>query len=100
MTALRPARAPRHVDYSSAAARHVQNSYPSAFATATDLYPQLVDARVMQARIAGATQGPEAARQILDQALAANPGDVALSVMRIEMGIPPEGLSAPASPSR
>lgn len=72
----------------------------TAFATATDLDPQLVDAWVMQARIASATQGPEAAKRILDQALAANPGNVVLSVTRIEMGIPKDGLSAPASPSR
>ena len=68
----------------------------SAFATATGLDPQLVDAWVMRARIASAVQGPAAARRILDQGLAANPGNVPLSVMRIELG----GLPAAPGPGQ
>ncbi|WP_339951303.1 multiheme c-type cytochrome [uncultured Albimonas sp.] len=53
----------------------------AAFAEATALDPQLVDAWRMRARIAAATQGAPAAQEILADALLANPGDPMLSEM-------------------
>ncbi|MBE3638817.1 HEAT repeat domain-containing protein [Mangrovicoccus algicola] len=52
-----------------------------AFGEVTDLDPQHVDAWVMQARLAAALEGPEAARHVLDRAVSANPGDLALAGM-------------------
>ena len=58
----------------------------AAFAEATALDPQLVDAWRMRARIAAATEGGEAARTILAEALAANPGDPTLEELMRQAG--------------
>ncbi|MDF2231810.1 cytochrome c3 family protein [Albimonas sp. CAU 1670] len=58
----------------------------AAFAEATELDPQLVDAWVMRARIAAATEGAEAAQAVLAEALSANPGHPALAEMMRQAG--------------
>ncbi|WP_245155568.1 multiheme c-type cytochrome [Paracoccus ravus] len=57
-----------------------------AFREAVRLDPQLVDAWVMIVRIKDATEGPEAARTALDEALEANPGEVALLDLALRLG--------------
>ena len=44
-----------------------------AFAEATRLDPQQVDAWVMRVRLAAELEGPDAAQKLLDEALTANP---------------------------
>ena len=56
-----------------------------AFAEVTRLDPQLVDAWVMQVRIAAATGDEGGARRLLEQALERNPGDMTLQIMRREL---------------
>ena len=56
-----------------------------AFAEATRLDPQLVDAWVMQVRIAAATGDGRGALALLEQALARNPGNMTLQMMRREL---------------
>ncbi|SFI30219.1 multiheme c-type cytochrome [Albimonas pacifica] len=58
----------------------------AAFAEATELDPQLIDAWHMRARIAAATEGAEAAQAILADALAANPGDPTLEDLMRQAG--------------
>ncbi|WP_236637890.1 tetratricopeptide repeat protein [Mangrovicoccus ximenensis] len=66
-----------------------------AFAEVTTLDPQHVDAWVMRARLAAALDGPDAARQLLEQAVAANPGDLGLSTLLAELGGPAPDLTPP-----
>ncbi|WP_138469309.1 cytochrome c3 family protein [Poseidonocella sp. HB161398] len=56
-----------------------------AFAEVTALDPQHADAWVMQARIAAALGDGAGARQILGEAVAANPGNLALASMLAEL---------------
>ncbi len=57
-----------------------------AFAEAVSLDPQLVDAWIMRARIRQASSDTVAARAVLDEALAVNPGQPELLEMRRELG--------------
>ncbi len=57
----------------------------NAFAEATRLDPQLSDAWIMQVRIAFATGDEAQGRALLDTALARNPGNVTLQMMRREL---------------
>ena len=57
----------------------------AAFAEATEMDPQLVQAWVMQVRIAAATQGQAAAEAVLGKALAANPADATLNAYRYQL---------------
>ncbi len=66
-----------------------------AFAEVTALDPQHVDAWVMRARLAAALDGPEAARAILEEAAAANPGDLSLAMLLAELGGPAPDLTPP-----
>ncbi|MBY6005034.1 hypothetical protein KUV62_14020 [Salipiger bermudensis] len=56
-----------------------------AFAEATRLDPQLRDAWIMQIRIAAASGDAPGARALVEQALAKNPGDMNLQIMRREL---------------
>ncbi|WP_198670695.1 multiheme c-type cytochrome [Oceanicella sp. SM1341] len=73
-----------------------------AFREAVTLDPQRVEAWVMLSRIAAATEGAAAALAIVDEALAAAPGDFSLRSMRAELtGQAPNLLPPPPpSPSR
>ncbi len=64
-----------------------------AFREVVNLDPQLIDAWIMLARIAMVTEGPDQALTVLDEALAANPGEAGLAQLRAE-------LSGPAAPWR
>ncbi|WP_172327163.1 multiheme c-type cytochrome [Mangrovicoccus sp. HB161399] len=66
-----------------------------AFAEVTALDPQYVDAWVMRARLAAALDGPDAARSVLEEAVAANPGDLGLSSLLADLGGPPPDLTPP-----
>jgi cytochrome c-type biogenesis protein CcmH/NrfG len=56
-----------------------------AFREAVRLDPQQIEAWVMLARIAAATQGAAAARAVLDEALALNPEDATLQQLKTEI---------------
>nr|WP_217351892.1 multiheme c-type cytochrome [Ruegeria sp. HKCCD8929] len=56
-----------------------------AFEEVTLLDPQRVDAWVMQVRLAAATSGLNAARQVLDRALSINPDDPSLSALTSDL---------------
>ena len=58
----------------------------AAFREAVLLDPQRVEAWVMLTRIAAATEGPAAARRILDEALGINPGDPELTGLLEDLG--------------
>lgn len=57
----------------------------SAFGDAVTLDPQLIDAWVMIARIHDALGDRQAARRTLDAAIAANPDDISLPLMRADL---------------
>ncbi|MEM1130465.1 MAG: cytochrome c3 family protein [Pseudomonadota bacterium] len=57
----------------------------AAFAEVVELDPQQVDAWIMLARIAAATRGADAVREVLDGGLAANPEAPALLAMQAEL---------------
>ena len=56
-----------------------------AFREVVEMDPQQVDAWVMLVRIAAAVTGPDAAREVVSEALAANPGDARLESYRREL---------------
>jgi hypothetical protein len=60
-----------------------------AFGRVTELDPQMLDAWVMQVRIALAAEDPAGAREILRAALAANPDAPVLLGMASDLGMPP-----------
>jgi predicted CXXCH cytochrome family protein len=60
-----------------------------AFREATRLDPQRSEAWVMLARIAAATRGSDAAREVIAEALAASPGDAAIRQLADELGPAP-----------
>ncbi|MCV6584866.1 MAG: multiheme c-type cytochrome [Marinibacterium sp.] len=69
-----------------------------AFVEALRLDPQRIEAWRMRVRIAAELQGAAAALAIVDQALAANPGDLGLLDMRQQLGgapMPPDSLLPP-----
>jgi cytochrome c-type biogenesis protein CcmH/NrfG len=57
-----------------------------AFREATRLDPQRSEAWVMLARIAAATRGSDAAREVIAEALAASPRDEAIRQLAAELG--------------
>ena len=57
----------------------------ASFREAVRLDPQRVDAWEMLVRIAAATDGPAAARAVVDEALVANPGDPTLRAFRDDL---------------
>ena len=57
----------------------------AAFREAVRLDPQRVEGWAMLVRLAQATEGPAAARQVLDEALAAAPGDPTLRQFQQEL---------------
>jgi predicted CXXCH cytochrome family protein len=60
-----------------------------AFREAVRLDPQRTEAWAMLVRIAAATRGPGAGREVLAEALAVNPGDAALAALEGELGSAP-----------
>ncbi|MCB1312846.1 MAG: tetratricopeptide repeat protein, partial [Sedimentitalea sp.] len=59
----------------------------AAFRQVVALDPQRVEAWSMLVRLAEATEGPEAARRVLREALALVPDDPGLAEMRRQLGI-------------
>lgn len=57
----------------------------SAFREVVRLDPQQIEAWVMLARIAAATEGATATRTVIDEALAANPEDPILQQLQAEL---------------